>query len=219
MRGMHPGIKSMMISVCNFTLLGSKVQTCDSKFFSGPFITYVRADDDFYSLSARLREITGEEDFDKMRLAVVSKNNTAHFLARPSLRPAQSAGTLAVGAPQPGPNAAATLPAAAHDSTTAAAVGAATMNGAAPPQSVWSLIVSHFPEYHKVDYNLSIVYNSSMQEFSSPLPTIGIQRSVSDVSFGDMSNGRYASTMYLSFRCVFMSSIDRHESVFVVHEE
>ena len=96
MRGVHPKVKSMMISVCNFTLLGSKVVTCHSKMFSGPFISYVREDDDFHSLAARLREVTGEEDWDKVRLAVVAKDNTAHFVVRPTLRTTASTTTLLV---------------------------------------------------------------------------------------------------------------------------
>jgi hypothetical protein len=57
-------IKSMPVSVFSFTLLGSCVKVCDPELFSGPFISYVKEDDDYDAVVKRLGVTTGEPEAD-----------------------------------------------------------------------------------------------------------------------------------------------------------
>lgn len=86
MSGIHPEIKSMIISVFNFTVVNGRIRPCDPKEFGGPFLSYIREDDDLNSLSDRLGKITGENDFSKFRLALVN-NYVPHFIKKGSLSP------------------------------------------------------------------------------------------------------------------------------------
>ena len=78
-------VKSMAVSVFSFTLLGSCVQACDPNHFSGPFVTYVREDDDYDTLARRMAAVTGEPEaeWSTYRLAVVH-NKTPSFIPRGS---------------------------------------------------------------------------------------------------------------------------------------
>jgi len=71
------------VSVFSFTLLGSCVQACDPNHFSGPFVTYVREDDDYDTLARRMAAVTGEHEaeWSTYRLAVVH-NRTPYHLQR-----------------------------------------------------------------------------------------------------------------------------------------
>ena len=73
----------MPVTVFSFTLLGSCVRACQPDQFSGPFISYVREDDDYESVVARFGLITGEPDneWKNYRLAVVH-NKTPFFVPR-----------------------------------------------------------------------------------------------------------------------------------------
>ena len=82
MQGKHPKIRSMIISVYSFTLLGNLVDTCEVVDYK-PFLSYVREDDDYYSLCRRLTEISGEADVEKFRLAVVF-DKVPYFIPKPS---------------------------------------------------------------------------------------------------------------------------------------
>lgn len=68
----------------NFTLIGNTVQICDSKLFSGPFVTYIREDDTYWTFLQRCAMITGEKELHTTRLAVVDAN-TPHFVVKPDL--------------------------------------------------------------------------------------------------------------------------------------
>jgi hypothetical protein len=57
-------VKSMPVSVFSFTLLGSCVKVCDPELFSGPFISYVKEDDDYDAVVKRLGVTTGEPEAD-----------------------------------------------------------------------------------------------------------------------------------------------------------
>eukprot|EP01040_Poterioochromonas_malhamensis_P007030 gene7030-7589_t len=80
--GNHDRISSRAVSVFNFTLIGNTVQYCDSDMFSGPFITYIREDDNYWTFLQRCAMITGEKDLHTNRLAVVDAS-TPHFIAKP----------------------------------------------------------------------------------------------------------------------------------------
>ena len=82
MQGKHPKIRSMIISVYSFTLLGNLVDTCEVVDYK-PFLSYVREDDDYYSLCRRLTEISGEADVEKFRLAVVF-DKVPYFIPKPA---------------------------------------------------------------------------------------------------------------------------------------
>jgi hypothetical protein len=78
-------IKSMPVSVYSFTLLGSYVKICEPELFSGPFISYVREDDDYDAVVRRFGVVTGEaeSEWNSYRLAVVL-NKTPFFVTRGS---------------------------------------------------------------------------------------------------------------------------------------
>jgi hypothetical protein len=95
-------IKSMPVSVFSFTLHGSCVKVCDPELFSGPFISYVKEDDDYDTVVERLGVITGEieAEWNAYNLAVVS-NKTPFFISRattmtPALAPILSISDPAV---------------------------------------------------------------------------------------------------------------------------
>jgi ubiquitin C-terminal hydrolase len=80
MRGEHPSIRSTMVSVFNFTLLGNgcspiPLDSVEPLAFAGPALSYVRQDDDYESVCRRIAELFGEsiEESAKYRLAVVHK--------------------------------------------------------------------------------------------------------------------------------------------------
>jgi hypothetical protein len=81
MQSAHPVVNSMIVSVYSFTILGSVAQPCEVDQFGGPFVTYVRENDDLATFTARLRRVTGDGDDEwaKCRLAVV-RNNIPHYL-------------------------------------------------------------------------------------------------------------------------------------------
>ena len=81
--GGNDSVRSMPVTVFSFTLLGSCVRACQPDQFSGPFISYVREDDDYESVVARFGLITGEpeNEWKNYRLAVVH-NKTPFFVPR-----------------------------------------------------------------------------------------------------------------------------------------
>lgn len=105
MHGKHPQVRSMLVSVYNFTLLGNVANVCDPHIFSGPFISYVREDDDYYTIAKRFGTITGETDWEKYRLSVVA-NKVPYLIPRPSpttaynnnnnMRPSSALGKLSL---------------------------------------------------------------------------------------------------------------------------
>ena len=76
--GGNDTVRSMPVTVFSFTLqaTSSSVDVCPPDQFSGPFISYVREDDDYESVVARFGLITGEpeNEWKNYRLAVVDKN-------------------------------------------------------------------------------------------------------------------------------------------------
>ena len=73
MGGAVPNIKSTVVSVFSFTLLGACVQPClgaDSGV-PGPFLSFLRVNDDIDSLYRRFEELMGPTDWSQCRLALV----------------------------------------------------------------------------------------------------------------------------------------------------
>jgi hypothetical protein len=85
MQGRHPAIRSCILSVYSFTLVGSFATPCDamSPVTGAPFLSYVREDDDFWSLARRLGAVTGDLDWAQYRLAFIVRKNP-FFIPRPS---------------------------------------------------------------------------------------------------------------------------------------
>ena len=166
MQGRHPRIRSMIIAVYSFTLLGNLVDTCDALDYK-PFLSYVREDDDYPSLCKRLSEISGESDLDKYRLAVVSGDKVPHFIPKPT------ATAAAVG-------------------DQSHSIGGNNNNSQFHHQqqqdsSVWSLFCDKYPVFStgKADYigiqRQYVVTGKSKSGPSRLFPQLGIQRSVSDL--------------------------------------
>lgn len=84
MHNRHPTIKSMTITVFNFTLLGNAVSVCSPTLYSGPFLSYVREDDTYETVVQRLAKISGDAQLYKLRLAVVTEKFTADFVPKPA---------------------------------------------------------------------------------------------------------------------------------------
>lgn len=158
MQSRHPRIKSMIVSVFSFTLLGNVVQPCDMEHFGGPFVTYLREDDDYDSFSARLRAISGDndEDWEKCRLAVV-KRKVPHFIKRP--------------VPQENPISAAGV----------APTNAATT--ATTELSLWDSFALKYEAFAKQGRLADIVKHDRTTKdcHNWSYPQLGIQRPVSDV--------------------------------------
>ena len=171
MKGLHPTIKSTVVTVFNFTLLGNQVQICPPEAFCGPFLSYVREDDDYYSICARLAAVAGDEvtEFEKNRIAVVSRTRVPTFISKPVVRSAASAALLTeqqqvVGGG--GPNSAER-----KDDVS---------SSPAPPlaPSIWELLTKTFPKYADINHAENRMFND-YRIANQVLPSIGIQRSVS----------------------------------------
>lgn len=85
--GVVPKVKSTIVSVFSFTLLGNATKPCswDENLCYKPLITFIREDDDYDSLCRRICTITGEsiEESLKYRLAVVDKK-IPYFISKQS---------------------------------------------------------------------------------------------------------------------------------------
>jgi hypothetical protein len=71
MGGFVSSVRSILVVVHNFTLLGSAVSMCNSDVFNPPFFTYIREDDDYDSVISRVSKIMGEY-VGKLRLGNIS---------------------------------------------------------------------------------------------------------------------------------------------------
>lgn len=81
MRGRHPHIRSMALSVFGFKLCGKFAEPLPCREYKqgqggGPFLSYVREDDTYESLARRLCAITGDskEDWADLQLAITVKH-------------------------------------------------------------------------------------------------------------------------------------------------
>jgi len=86
----HPTIRSIPVTVVNFTLNGKLAEFCDPKNAStgSPFISYVREDDDYQSVMRRFTTISGDKDgVNKLRIAVISGDHRTYFVPRPRHQP------------------------------------------------------------------------------------------------------------------------------------
>ena len=72
---------SILVVVCNFTLNGKAAEPCDN--FGMPFLSYLKIDDDYDSLSSRFVEVTGDQEILKLRLAVI-EDKIPQFFTRSS---------------------------------------------------------------------------------------------------------------------------------------
>lgn len=177
MRGAHSRLNSRPISVFNFTLMGNTVQICDCEMFSGPFLTYLREDDSYWTLLQRFSMITGEQHLGSTRIAVVV-NNVPHFFAKPPF-PANSS-------PSVPPKTNGKPPRESSETNKS-------------EESIWDVIMKHYP-------TMSPSFLENPQQVASHLPDkfvcIGIQRSSADVK--SLNNkSRYVSSLSLS--CVYLT--------------
>lgn len=185
MSGTHPLVRSMVVSVYYFTLLGNSVDICQPDLFSGPFLTYVLETDTYQSFMERVVKITGESIsklWNDSRLAVVRKR-VPHFLPRPTFIDDQVDSKDAAGSKRKldGRNT-------TEDSTSAAdgVTGdqdstkrdSKESNEEKDNYSLWKYFVEHYPGNAR-DGDINEKYHS--QE----IPQVGIQRSVSDKSFAN----------------------------------
>lgn len=178
MQGRHPHVRSVIVVVSNFTTLGNTVQQCSCRLFSGTFVSYVREDDDYYSLTRRFGAITGEADFDKYRLAVLDNNRIPSFIARPSAAPTAAA--------------AAAVHAANANATADDAGDAGSAANNVKKASIWELLLSKNPTYAENNDLRKQPLAKLKHKNSTPYPHISIQRSAADIP----SNSRYC--------CVFI---------------
>lgn len=200
MSNRHPTIRSMPVSVFNFTLLGSVVQPCDVDQFGGPFVTYVREDDDYDSFFARVRSISGdnEEEWEKVRPAVV-RNRIPHFIRRPTIAHVSSRlGSTKLSSSDSlsgmGTNAAAAAAAAVEGNEEETKSGGAAAAGptAAEDKTIYEHFLAQFKDWHgKTPAEVRGRVDSDKWIY----PTFGIQRSVADA-------GRYVLLLFrlLSFK-------------------
>lgn len=186
MKGLHPSVKSTIVSVFNFTLLGNKVVRCQADAFCGPFISYVREDDDYFALSARLAAIAGEPpgEFEKVRLAVVNRVRVATFISKPTVRSTTSIAHLQEEQQrqkqQHEEDGQIEESNGKMENVVPASGAAAAAAAASPNPSVWQLIVENYPRYQHLDYQQCRIFND-YQVANQSMPCIGIQRSVSDI--------------------------------------
>jgi hypothetical protein len=203
MRGEHPTIKSMIVSVFNFTLLGTIVDVCDIELFSGPFVSYVREDDDFRSLTQRFGEISGDEEWEKCRLAVV-RDKVPFFIAKPSI--ATHASLLVANHEEEQnfhnttdshfdlKNKITTNGEEENNHTTAISENEnhnASVPTKASVPSVWSLLTEKYPEYAQSFETTRANIVKKVNLGDSFYPQIGIQRSVTDIVISTRTR-RYA---------------------------
>ncbi|CAE7662604.1 unnamed protein product, partial [Symbiodinium microadriaticum] len=74
------GVRSMPVEVHDFELYMQIARPVASP--SGPCVTYVREDDTAQSLIERISIVTGESDWDTIRVAVVCSKRRPHYLSR-----------------------------------------------------------------------------------------------------------------------------------------
>lgn len=219
-------IKSMPVSVFSFTLLGSCVKVCDPELFSGPFISYVKEDDDYDTVVKRLGVTTGEAeaDWNAYRLAVVS-NKTPFFVPRaqtPALVPSSSSAT---------PTSALMTAAAAVTDFTGDSVGGEDGGGRGEKKNtdtlkhngngnsngnndrdhkvnkklctVWEKILEKNNYEDAINYiknDLLMYVRDNQPRFENRFPLLGIQRSVT--AAGNAAGGlRYYNILYM-FTCI-----------------
>ena len=183
MRNEHPSIRSMLITVFSFTLMGNAVQPCDCEMFGGPCITYLREDDTVLSLAHRIEILTGDKDLSGNRFAIV-KDNVPHFLPR-----AQAS----LGAPSSSQLNLDQL--AQSNADTEPQQQPVTKS----PESLWDIAQKHFSEFAKGEYATVQLHARAIQSgpYQHPhqhqppppprFPALGIQRSSVDV---DSMNNR-----------------------------
>lgn len=192
MRNAHPSVRSMVISVFHFTLHGSMVQALDPSFYSGPFLTYLREDDDYETFLQRLMRVSGDVELIssmRTRLAVVHPQKlTPDFIPRPVLH--GSASSVAAGMVTRGTD----------DSGVSAP---ATSSNGANGKSLYQRFADVYPEYAagaETTYEMSMMNTSlqaaarrsqghssrntpaqPQQQWHTLFPALGIQRSVTDM--------------------------------------
>lgn len=74
------GIKAMPVEVHHFEFYNQLARRIRSS--CGPCVTYVREDDTFESLAKRVSVITGDLDWENVRMAVVCVKRRPHYLSR-----------------------------------------------------------------------------------------------------------------------------------------
>jgi hypothetical protein len=182
LRNYHTSIRSIPVVVINFTLNGKFADPCDPTDLpgmGGPFISYVREDDDYQAILRRLTAMTGDkEDTHKLRLAVI-ESKLPYFVPRPrsTLQATLSVPSIAALAADPPQQA--TQPLNGADAEIPLNRTESLPRLAGPDTSasaVWTLLLEKYP---------NVLTWSDMPSKSFPL--IGIQRSAADVA----SKSRY----------------------------
>ncbi len=183
MSGKHPRVRSMVVSVFSFTLLGNVVQPCAVDQFGGPFLAYLREDDDHESFAARLRALSGdsEEDLDRCRLAVV-KDRRPTFIRRPTA--GQTISRLGSSTRLASSDSLVSCNSLCETDLDEDASAQAQLQQAVPKkdqtagqESLWELFAAKYPEFVECDFSLAV---SSAKNKKSGYPQLGIQRSASE---------------------------------------
>ena len=74
------GVRSMPVEVFDFELYMQIARPVASP--SGPCVTYVREDDTVETLLHRISALTGQNEWDAIRVAVVCSKRRPHYLSR-----------------------------------------------------------------------------------------------------------------------------------------
>jgi hypothetical protein len=154
----------MAVSVFSFTLMGSAVQPCDVELFSGPFITYLREDDNYATLAARLSMFTGDKDLlGTARLAIVD-DNTPHFLPKQQSASNNMSSRVSMNS-------------LVHNSEETKDGGQQQSQQKAV-ESIWEIAKKHYPDYASKPFPEA---RRSFANQMKSIPYMGIQRSSADV--------------------------------------
>jgi phage tail sheath protein FI len=156
----------MTISVFSFTLMGSAVQPCDVELFSGPFITYLREDDNYATLAARLSMFTGDKDLlGTARLAIVDEN-TPHFLPKQQSSNNNNMSSRV------------SMNSLAHNNEETKDGGQQQQSQQKAVESIWEIAKKHYPDYATKPFP---EVRRSFANQVKLMPYLGIQRSSADV--------------------------------------
>jgi hypothetical protein len=171
-----PTVRSMPVAVMNFTLNGDVATPCDPHVLvaGGPFLSYVREDEDYHAVMRRFGAITGDrEEACKLRLAVV-REGVPYFLPRVKAQ----APPHASGAALNGSQATQMLGEPAH-SGEGGLPRTESLQGMAVAETtaLWELLSDKFPAFAR-----AATHRAGWHTDSRQFPLLGIQRSAAEVN-------------------------------------
>jgi hypothetical protein len=143
---------------------------------AGPFISYLREDDTYDTLVARLADQVGDDtntDWDKMRLAIVTNDQKPHFIPRQTPSSPRTSNALQNEASE----------------ALITEIGVPTGEGKDDTSTVWDLFLKYFPVVANLDATCQ------PEAFDcSVLPLLGLQHPTADQSSkskkGNVSSNR-----------------------------